>query len=461
MRTHGCGELNEQHIGQTVSLCGWLHRRRDHGGLTFFDLRDRSGIAQIVLNAKRQPELHQQAKELGPEYVLRVTGSVQKRPKGTENPRLPSGLVEVSASQLDVLNPAATPPFEIDDQVEPSEEIRMQWRYIDLRRPVSQKRLILRNQAVHAIRKTLHERHFLEIETPSLTKSTPEGARDYLVPSRVNPGRFFALPQSPQLFKQLLMVSGMERYYQIARCFRDEDLRADRQPEFTQLDLELSFVSEEDIYALIEEVIVKVFQETLQVALQRPFQRLTHREALASYQSDKPNLQSETNPWAFCWVTEFPLFQWDAETKRWNAEHHPFTAPALEDLGLLDKDPASVRSRAYDLVLNGVELGSGSIRIHEANLQREIFKILGLSEATVEERFGFLLKAFRYGAPPHGGFALGVDRLVAMMTHSTSIRDVIAFPKTQKAIDLLTDAPSPVTAAQLKELGIAVRNTPE
>jgi len=456
MRTHGCGELRESLLGQSVTLCGWLHRRRDHGGLTFFDVRDRSGLAQVVFNAKTNAELHQQAKAFAPEYVLQITGTVRARPKGTENPKLPSGLVEVSATAVTVLNTAATPPFEIDDHVEASEDVRMQWRYLDLRRPVSQQKLVLRHQAVHAIRETLNALGFLEVETPVLTKSTPEGARDYLVPSRVNPGRFFALPQSPQLFKQLLMVAGLERYFQIARCFRDEDLRADRQPEFTQLDLEMSFVSEEDVVAVIEQILTAVFAKTLNLSLKTPFARMSHAEAQQRYQTDKPDLHTEAEPWAFCWITEFPLFRWDAEAKRWDAEHHPFTAPHPDDIQALAQEPGTVRARAYDLVLNGMELGSGSIRIHQEGLQREVFTVLGLSDETVQERFGFLLKAFAYGAPPHGGFAFGVDRLVALLTRSPSIREVIAFPKTQRAVDPVTDAPSPVTAAQLKELGIVV-----
>jgi aspartyl-tRNA synthetase len=459
-RTHGCGELTPETVGQTVTLCGWLHRRRDHGGLTFFDLRDRSGLAQIVFHAKSNPALHAQAKGFGPEYVLHITGIVGARPKGTENPKLPSGLVEVKATAVEVLNPAEVPPFEIDDQTQASEDVRMQWRYLDLRRPAAQEKLILRHKLVHSIRTTMNELGFLEIETPILTKSTPEGARDYLVPSRVNPGRFFALPQSPQLFKQLLMVAGLERYYQVARCFRDEDLRADRQPEFTQLDLEMSFVDEEVIYGVVEQVMARAFREALGVTLATPFPRLRHAEALQRYQSDKPNLRTEAHPWAFCWVTEFPLFHWNAEAKRWEAEHHPFTAPHPDDVATLAADPGQARSRAYDLVLNGTELGSGSIRIHQAALQQQIFQLLGLDAATIEERFGFLLKAFSYGAPPHGGFAFGLDRLVALATQAASIREVIAFPKTAKAIDPVTDAPSPATPAQLKELGIVVLREP-
>ena len=456
MRTHGCGELRESHIGTTVTLCGWLHRRRDHGGLSFIDLRDRSGLAQVVFNAKNDAALHQTAKSFGPEYVLRITGTVGARPKGTENPKLPSGIVEVKAVQAVVLNPATPPPFEIDDQLDVSEDVRMQWRYIDLRRPSSQEKLIVRHRMVQRMRQIFHELGFLEVETPILTKSTPEGARDYLVPSRVNPGRFFALPQSPQLFKQLLMVAGLERYVQFARCFRDEDLRADRQPEFTQLDLEMSFVEEEDIFRIVEDVVERVFRDELGVALTTPFPRLTHQEATQKYQSDKPDLRTPSNPWAFCWIIEFPLFHWDDQAKRWDAEHHPFTAPHPDDVAALEKEPGKVRARAYDLVLNGVELGSGSIRIHQEAMQRAVFNVLGLGEQVIQERFGFLLKAFSYGAPPHGGFALGLDRLVAMATHAPSIREVIAFPKTQKAVDSVTEAPSPVTEAQLKELGIVV-----
>jgi aspartyl-tRNA synthetase len=364
----------------------------------------------------------------------------------------------VQASGLTVLNRAQPLPFEIDDQTEVSEEVRMSWRYLDLRRMSQQTKLLLRHRVCHAIRTTLHELGFIEVETPILTKSTPEGARDYLVPSRLNPGRFFALPQSPQLFKQLLMVAGLERYFQFARCFRDEDLRADRQPEFTQVDLEMSFVEEPDVFEQIERVIQAVFTTVLGVSLAIPFPRLTHADAMSRYHTDKPDLRSSTNPWAFCWVTDFPLLQWNQEERRWDSEHHPFTAPHPDDLPLLDHDPARVRARAYDLVLNGIELGSGSIRIHDAALQRDMLRRIGLDDLVIEERFGFLLKALGLGAPPHGGFALGFDRFVALLAKTDSIREVIAFPKTQKAVCPVTGAPSEVTEAQLRELGICVLN---
>lgn len=455
-RTHGCGELNEQIVGQSVTLCGWLHRRRDHGGLSFIDLRDRTGLAQVVFNAKANAALHQQAKALGPEFVLSITGTVRPRPAGTQNPKLPSGVVEVAASAVTVLNPATPPPFEIDDQIDVSEDVRMQWRYLDLRRPINRQKLVLRHRIIHRIRQTLDGLGFVEVETPILTKSTPEGARDYLVPSRLNPGHFYALPQSPQLFKQLLMVAGLERYFQVARCFRDEDLRAERQPEFTQLDLEMSFVDEEDVLSVIEQVLQHVFEEALQVTLPAPFPRLTYRQAQETYHTDKPDLRTPSHPWAFCWITEFPLLRWNPETSRWDAEHHPFTAPHPDDAGLLTREPGKVRARAYDLVLNGIELGSGSIRIHHAQVQRDVFQVLGLREQTVQERFGFLLQAFAYGAPPHGGFAVGLDRLVALVIQAGSIRDVIAFPKTQKAVCPVTGAPSEVAESQLRELGIMV-----
>ncbi len=455
-RTHTCGELSAAHIGQTATLMGWVHRRRDHGQLIFLDVRDRAGLTQVVVAGKQQPDLFERAKDMRSEFVVAVTGEVRQRPAGTENPKLPTGQVEVSARELVVLNPSQTPPFEIEDDATLSDEVRLKYRYVDLRRPTMAHNLLLRHRLIKLVRDELDRQGFVEVETPILTKSTPEGARDYLVPSRLNPGKFYALPQSPQLFKQLLMVGGLDRYFQIAKCFRDEDLRADRQPEFTQLDLELSFIDEETIFTLLEALLARVLKEACGLALETPFPRVTHAEAMRQHQSDKPNLKTAQRPWAFVWVTDFPLFHFTPETKRWEAEHHPFTSPRPEDLDRWEHDPGQAGSRAYDLVLNGVELGSGSIRIHQADLQRRMLTFLGLSDAQIDERFGFLLEALSYGAPPHGGFALGLDRLLALLTGAESIRDVIAFPKTQKATCLLTDAPSDVSAAQVRELGLSV-----
>ena len=582
MRTHTCGSLGLDEVGRSVRLCGWVHRRRDHGGLIFFDLRDRWGLTQVVFNPKADAELHAKAKELRPEYCVAIQGKVSIRPAGTENPKIPTGKIEVITDQLEILNPSMTPPFEIAEDAEVSEELRYTYRYLDLRRESLRNRLIIRHKVLEVIRRVLSEAEFIEVETPILTKSTPEGARDYLVPSRLNPGKFYALPQSPQLFKQLLMVAGFDRYYQIARCFRDEDLRAERQPEFTQLDLEMSFVDEETIFALMEKVFSAIWKDLLHQSLETPFPRLTHTECLERFGTDKPDLRfgmelvdmtplfaatsfrafreivdsggkvkglvaaggavlsgkavdaltdvakaagghglvtvritekellspvakhlgEETlrkaaahahartgdllllvadkpeaaasvlgalrthlasslnlipeGRFAFCWVTDFPLFRFNPELKRWESEHHPFTAPKREDLPFMEKDPGRVRSRSYDLILNGIELGSGSIRIHQRSVQEEIFRILGLPPGEVQERFGFLLDAFRYGAPPHGGIAPGIDRLISLLTGASSIREVIAFPKTQKAVDLMTGAPADVTEAQLKEVGISV-----
>ncbi|MBI4355898.1 MAG: aspartate--tRNA ligase [Candidatus Omnitrophica bacterium] len=454
-RTHSCGGLREEHAGQTATLCGWVHRRRDHGQLIFIDVRDREGMTQVLF--RKIPG----ADELRSEDVITVTGEVKRRSAATENPKMATGKVELLARSLAILNHSQTPPFEIADVTEVGEETRLIYRYLDLRRPSAYAKLAARHRVMKLIRNFLDAHGFLEVETPLLTKSTPEGARDYLVPSRLNPGQCYALPQSPQLFKQLLMVGGIERYFQIARCFRDEDLRADRQPEFTQLDLEISFTDEAEILGLCEELVAHVIQQVTGAAVSYPFPRLTHAEALAQYQTDKPDLRPDKSRGAglaLLWVTDFPWFHYSQTEQRWEAEHHPFTAPQEQDLPLLEgQELGRVRARAYDLVLNGTELGSGSIRIHQAALQRKMLGLLGMPEQEMENRFGFLLRALDYGAPPHGGFAIGLDRLMAMLTGAESIRDVIAFPKTQKAACPVTGAPASVSETQLRELGLQLR----
>ncbi len=592
MRSHYCGHLNASHIDQEVELCGWVHRRRDHGGVIFIDLRDREGLAQIVYDPDI-PKVFERAEHVRSEYVLRIKGKVRRRPEGTENLDLPSGEIEVLGLELEVLNQAETPPFPLDEHVpDISDDVRLRYRYIDLRRPEMQQKLIQRTRIAQSLRRFLDDEGFLDVETPMLTKSTPEGARDYLVPSRTHQGKFFALPQSPQLFKQLLMMSGLDRYYQIVRCFRDEDLRADRQPEFTQLDIETSFLDEAELTAMMEEMIRRLFDEILGVELPASFPRLTYAEAMRRFGTDQPDLRvplelidvadlmqdvdfkvfagpakdpngrvaalrlprgteltrreidgytkfvgiygarglayikvndlsrgreglqspilkflpdaavngimertgaqsgdlvffgadktSVVNEalgalrvklgqdrglmegeWAPLWVVDFPMFEWDENVKRWVALHHPFTSPKEEQMQLLDgDDPGACLSRAYDLVLNGTELGGGSIRIHREEVQRKILKLLGIGDEEAEDKFGFLLKALKYGCPPHGGIAFGLDRLVMLMTGSDSIRDVIAFPKTQTAACLLTSAPSAVDTRQLDELSLRVRARP-
>ncbi|MDD4980015.1 MAG: aspartate--tRNA ligase [Candidatus Omnitrophica bacterium] len=458
LRTHTCGELNENDIGKEVTLCGWVASRRDHGKLVFIDIRDRCGITQVVFLPKDYPDTYKKAQDLRSEFVIKVSGKVNKRPEGTINPKLPTGKMEVLAQDLEILNPSLTPPFEIAEDLDVTEEMRLQYRYLDLRRKKVFDNFILRHCLYKVIRAFLDKEGFIESETPILTKSTPEGARDYLVPSRFNPGRFYALPQSPQLFKQILMVSGIERYYQIAKCFRDEDLRADRQPEFTQLDLEMSFITEEDIFSLMEELVKLILKETVNKDIRIPFPRLSFKEAQEKYGSDKPDIRKESGAdMAFAWVVDFPLFKYNAEEKRWESEHHPFTAPHPDDMALLEGSPDKVRSRSYDLVLNGIEIGSGSIRIHNQQLQEKIFKIIGINKEEAHKRFGFLLEAFQYGAPPHGGIAIGLDRLLAILAGETSIREMIAFPKTSAGFCPLTNAPSEVDEKQLKELNLEVK----
>ncbi len=462
LRTHTCGELKAGDVDREVTLCGWVARRRDHGKLIFIDIRDRYGFTQVVFTPKECPaDIYEKAGQLRSEFVIKLKGKVNKRPQGTINPKLATGEIEVFVQELEILNPSANPPFEITDDLNTTEEIRLKYRYLDLRREKVFKNLSLRSYLYRIIRNYLDAQDFLECETPILTKSTPEGARDYLVPSRLTPGKFYALPQSPQLFKQILMVSGIEKYYQIAKCFRDEDLRADRQPEFTQLDLEMSFVNEEDIYSLIEKLMFKIFKELKGIELKIPFERITNILAKNKYKSDKPDMRPELKTeFAFIWVVDFPLFKYNEEERRWESEHHPFTAPAQADLDILENAPGEVKARSYDLVLNGVELGSGSIRIHDQVLQKKIFKIIGISQEETLNRFGFLLEAFQFGAPPHGGFAFGIDRLLSILSGESSIREVITFPKTSAGICPLTNAPSDVDEKQLKELNLTVKKAP-
>lgn len=580
-RTHYCGNVNISHAGKEIILMGWAHRRRDHGGVIFVDLRDREGMVQIVFNPDSGEAVHGEAHKIRNEFVLAVKGTVRKRPQGMENPALKTGEIEVIVSALEIMNESKTPPFSFDEE-DISENVRLKYRYLDLRRPALQQNLFLRSKLAAATRNYFDKNGFIEVETPFLTKSTPEGARDYLVPSRIYKGMFYALPQSPQIFKQLLMVSGFDRYYQIVKCFRDEDLRADRQPEFTQIDVEMSFITEEDIIQIMEGLMAQIFKVCLDRELKLPFPRLAYHDAVNRYGKDNPDTRFDmelvditsivsnsgfklfqevaasggivkaikveqasglsrkdldelkdyvavygakglawarinatdwTSPiykflrpeevekitkamsakendiiffvadvprvvndslgnlrlhlakklnlfkpddLAFSWITEFPLMEYSDSEKRYVSMHHPFTSPVLEDVALLNSQPGKVRARAYDLVLNGSEIGGGSIRIHRKDLQGQVFKVLGLSNEEARSKFGFLLDALEYGAPPHGGIAFGLDRLAMIMTHAESIRDVIAFPKTQKAACLLSDAPSKVSIEQLMELSLKI-----
>jgi aspartyl-tRNA synthetase len=589
MRSHYCGEVNAGHLKQTVKLCGWVHRRRDHGGVIFVDLRDREGMVQVVCDPDR-PQMFAAAETLRNEFVIAVTGVVRRRPEGTINPNLPTGEIEVLAHELEILNPSLTPPFLLDEE-NLSETVRLTHRVLDLRRPQMQHNMKLRHRTTMAVRRYLDAAGFIDIETPMLYKSTPEGAREFLVPSRVHAGQFYALPQSPQLFKQMLMIAGYDRYYQITKCFRDEDLRAERQPEFTQIDIETSFLGELEIRALIEDMIRTVYREAAGIELPNPFPVMTYAEVMSRFGSDKPDLRvsleltdftelmktvdfkvfravadradgrvaalrlpgggsltrkeiddyttfvgiygakglayikvndaSQLNEnglqspivkfmngdalreilqrtgaangdliffcadnaqvvcdslgalrakvghergfavkeWKPLWVVDFPMFEYDAEAKRWNARHHPFTAPKDGHENLFESNPGEALAKAYDVVLNGWELGGGSVRIHREEVQSKVFRALGIDAESAQAKFGFLLDALQYGAPPHGGIAFGLDRMVAMMAGAESIRDVIAFPKTQRAQDLLTLAPSPVDEKQLRELHIRLRTT--
>jgi aspartyl-tRNA synthetase len=452
-------------IGEEVKLAGWVQARRDHGQIIFIDLRDKSGLIQLVF----LPEnviLYQLANSLRDEWVIEVVGQVNKRPRGMVNEKITTGEVEIAVRELKVLNEAKTPPFEIAEEKEVKEELRLKYRYLDLRRQKMKNNLVWRHKVIKLIRDFMDRQGFIEIETPILTKSTPEGARDFLVPSRLHPGQFYALPQAPQQLKQLLMVAGFEKYFQIARCFRDEDLRGDRQPEFTQLDVEMSFVKQKNILSLIERLLLKivkelvVFDKDLSKKLTfKPFLRLDYQEAIKKYGTDKPDLRQnpeDPDELAFVWIVNWPLFEWNDQEKRYDPCHHIFTAPQEKDLSLLDKDPLKVRSWQYDLVLNGHEIGGGSIRIHRREIQEKIFKLVGLSQEEIKEKFGHLLKSFEYGAPPHGGIALGIDRLLMILFNEGSIRQVIAFPKTGDGRDLVMEAPSQVSPEQLKELNIKI-----
>ena len=591
MRSHYCGDVNETLEGKIVTVAGWMHRRRDHGGVIFIDLRDREGLVQVVCNPE-DVESFAAAERVRSEYVLQIEGEVRRRPEGSDNEELKSGKIEIVATKLEILNSSETPPFPLNEQAEVSEDVRLRHRYIDLRRPEMLQKLRFRSQITSLLRSFLDINGFLDIETPILTKATPEGARDYLVPSRTHEGSFFALPQSPQLFKQLLMVSGMDRYYQVVRCFRDEDLRADRQPEFTQLDIETSFVEEEDLMVMMEEMIRNLFDKALGESLPNPFPRMTYQEAMNRFGSDKPDLRIDlelvdvndlmkgvdfkvfsgpanddkgrvaalrvpngaslsrkeiddytkyvgiygakglayikvndinvglaglqspilkflpddiviemmerveaktgdlvffgadkssivnealgalrvklghdlgllSSNWQPLWVVAFPMFEWDEKSDRWTALHHPFTAPRKSDMALLDSNPGACLSRAYDMVLNGTELGGGSMRIHKAEVQTKVFELLGIDSEEANDKFGFLLDALKFGCPPHGGLAFGLDRLAMLMTGSSSIREVMAFPKTQSASCPLTNAPSAVDERQLKELNIRIRKSPK
>jgi len=454
LRTHTCGELTLDNVGDKVILCGWVSTRRDHGSLIFLDLKDKYGVTQVVVHKRESgEESYNITKEIKLQSVIKIEGMVRERPKGTVNENMKTGEIEIGVEKVDILNESKDLPFEMEKSKDVSEELRFKYRYLDLR---SNSKIIenfvLRHNILNITREYLSKQGFLELETPLLTKSTPEGARDFLVPSRIMPGNFYALPQSPQLFKQIFMVGGIDKYFQIARCFRDEDLRADRQPEFTQLDIECSFVEEKDIMELVETLVKYIFNKVLDLDLKIPFPCISYKEAIKKYGTDKPNLSNKNEKFKFLWISDFPMFKYNEEMENWELEHHPFTSPKTDELEALDKNKSEVLAKAYDLIMDGVEIASGSIRIHDAKLQEKIFQQIGLSKEEYTERFGFLLDALSLGAPPHGGIAVGLDRLVALVAGCESIRDVIPFPKTQTGICRLSGAPAKISNSQLSEL---------
>ena len=449
LRTHTCGELRKKDINKKVSLCGWVDSIREHGKISFIDLRDRYGKTQIVIKEKV---------EIKPEYVVKINGEVKVRKLGTENKDIETGDIEVLAENIEIFSKSKTPPIEINDNKIASEDLRLKYRFLDLRRPQMQKNLIFRTKVTRAVREFFIDKEFIVIETPLLVKPTPEGARDYIVPSRVNIGKFYALPQSPQLYKQILMISGFDKYFQIAKCLRDEDLRADRQPEHTQIDLEMSFVDSEDIMSFVESMYKYVFKKVLGVELKK-FERLTYEESMKKYGTDKPDLRKNKNDakeFAFCWVYDFPLFSYSKDEKKWEPEHHMFTSPKKEHIPFLEKDPGKVKGDLFDIVLNGTELGSGSIRINNPELQEKVMKVIGLSKEQAYKKFGFLLDAYEFGGPIHGGMGLGLDRLVALMLGYNDIREVIAFPKNKSAQNPMDGSPSEVDKKQLEEVHINI-----
>ncbi|MEK6825977.1 MAG: aspartate--tRNA ligase [Nanoarchaeota archaeon] len=450
LRTHTCGELDEKDVGKKVKICGWVQTVRAHGGVVFLDIRDRYGLLQVVLIKKSKG--FEESKSIALESCIKVEGEVVKRKAGTENKEVSTGMIEVFCNGFEVLNSCPPLPFMIND-LSVNEDVRLKYRYLDLRGQQMQKNLLFRHKLMLSIHEIMNRLNFIHTETPILYKSTPEGARDYLVPSRMHPGKFYGLPQSPQLFKQLMMIAGYDRYYQIAKCFRDEDLRADRQPEFTQLDIEMSFVEVEDIISHMEQIVAYVFEKTTGIKIKTPFIRMTYDEAMKKHGVDKPDLRKKDDELAFLWVVDFPMFEWNSEDKRWYAKHHPFTSPVE---GSDYSKPETMKAKAYDLVLNGVEVAGGSVRIHDSERQQKVFNILGIGEEQAKEKFGFLLDALSHGAPPHGGIAFGLDRLLQIMTKSPSIRDVIAFPKNKAAQDVMLDTPSSVSEKQLKEVFVKI-----